>query len=117
MDVEAIVGVIALITAVVSVISGAYVYWVYSQRTEEALFLTRLVHRDVRVSISSALIAGVIAWAYLVEPLPRPSGAVIIGAALIVMMTGPISDALLWRRERHRAAGDTRESAFHQEQT
>lgn len=115
MNVEAVVGLVALAVAVACVVSGAYVFHVYQQRHEEALFLTRLVHRDVRVSIASSLIAGVIAWAYLVEPLPRPWGGLVIGAALIVMMTGPISDALLWRRERRRLSTDTRQSAFKNE--
>ena len=112
MDVEAVVGLIALAIAMACVVSGAYVYYVYRQRHEEALFLTRLVHRDVRVSIASAVIAGIIAIAYLAEPLPRPWGGLLIGGALIAMMLGPVSDALLWRKERQRPVGDARQSAF-----
>jgi hypothetical protein len=111
-EVEAIVGILALAIAIVCVMSGAYVYRVYRLRHEEALFLTRLVHRDIRVSIASAVIAGLIAYAYLFEPLPRPWSGVLIGGALIVMMYGPISDAMLWRSERRRVKGDTRQSAF-----
>ncbi len=114
MDVEAIIGVLALAIALICVVSGTYVYAVYRQRHEEALFLTRLVHRDVRVSLASAVIAGVIAWSYLLDPLPRPWGALLTGAALIVMMLGPIDDALLWRRERNRPKGDYRGSGFNE---
>ncbi len=114
MDVEALIGIIALAIAVASVVSGLYVYRVYTQRHEEALFLTRLVHRDIRVSIASAVIGGIIAFAYLAEPLPRPWGGLLIGGALIAMMLGPVSDALLWRKERQRPHGDQRESGFNE---
>jgi uncharacterized membrane protein YfcA len=111
-DVEAAIGIVALVIALSCVMSGAYVYSVYRQRHEEALFLTRLVHRDIRVSAASAVIAGIIAVAYLAEPLPRPWSGLLIGGALIVMMLGPVSDALLWRKERRRPKGDLRQSAF-----
>lgn len=89
-----------LITAVTASLSGAYITWVYHQRTEEALFLTRLVHRDLRVAIASAVIVLYMALSLAGFGLGRPWGAVAIGIPIIVLMIGPIGDALLWRKER-----------------
>lgn len=114
MEAEAIVALLALGMAVACIVAGGYIWYVYERRNEDALFLTRLVHRDIRVSLASALIAAVIAWAYLFEPLPRPWGGIIIGTALIAMMLGPVDDALLWFRERRRIAGDVRQSGFNE---
>lgn len=84
-------------------LSGLYIWYVYRQRHEEALFLTRLVHRDLRVAIASILTGLLIAVALLGQGiLLRPWGTLIIGFCLSALMYGVVSDAILWRRERRR---------------
>lgn len=106
MAVELIVGLAALVLGIVCVISGVYIQRVYGEiakrpDAKEALFLKRLVARDLRVAAASGTISALIVGSYLIgQPLPKPWGAVITGGALMVMMAGPIGDALLWRRER-----------------
>lgn len=103
MDVEAIVGIVAAAFGIACVLAGVYILYVYRQRNEDAPFLTRLVHRDLRVSIASAGIAALVFVSYVLEPLPRPWGAVVIGVCLIAMQYGPIEDAIQWFRERREA--------------
>lgn len=100
MDVEAIVGVVALLIALICVGSGIYIWNIYRQRYEDGRLLRRIIVRDIRVSIAAGAIAFLIAYAYLAQPLPRPWGALIIVGAVITMMLGPISDAWLIFRER-----------------
>lgn len=101
-SIEVLAGAVAL----AAVASGVYIGWVYRQRREEALFLTRLVYRDIRVSAASAVILGVIVialYGQVQENEIAPDRLVlsaIITFAVCLMMYGPISDALLWRRER-----------------
>lgn len=107
-DLEVLVGLAALALSVTCVIAGVYIHHVYRQISErpeakEARFLTRLVHRDLRVSAASGVIALLVVNSYIgTGPLPRPWGALLVGGALMVMMAGPIGDALLWRKERQR---------------
>lgn len=103
MDADLVNAIIAIVFGVVALASGVaalYILWVYRQRKEEALFLTRLVHRDIRVSLASMVILGLIVLARLGLTLPQPLGGLVAGGAVVAMMVGPISDALLWRRER-----------------
>ena len=100
--IEIITTAAAAIIAVASVISAIYIVYVYRRRNEEALFLTRLVHRDVRVSIASAVILGYIVLALTGNSPGRPWGSVIIAAAVGVMMLGPCGDAYLWWKERRK---------------
>lgn len=91
-----------LATGAASVVSSFYIVYVYRQRTEEALFLDRLVRRDVRVAVAAAVILAYLAVSLTGHPLDRPWGAVLIGGAVIVMQIGPVGDALLWFLERRR---------------
>jgi hypothetical protein len=92
--------VVAAIVAVAAIVSALYILMVYRQRHEDSLFLTRLVHRDVRVSFASAVILVYLIMALSGASFGRPWGAVVIGVPVILMMIGPVSDALLWYRER-----------------
>ena len=95
-----IVLVVAAVTAVAAIISSVYIGWIFNQRQEDALFLTRLVHRDIRVSLASAVILGYLALVMLGYSLGKPWGALVIGIPVIIMMWGPVSDARLWHSER-----------------
>lgn len=98
--VESSVLVVCGFIAVAAIISGVYIVHVYRQRHEDALFLERLVKRDVRVCVAAAVILVYLALAMADLTPGRPWGAVIIAAAVIAMLVGPVDDALLWRRER-----------------
>lgn len=109
MDAEQFATVVTLIVTVVfgvvalaAVVSASYIAYVYSQRNEEALFLTRLVHRDIRVSAASAVMLIYIILSLAGFSLGRPGGAVVIGGAIVLLMIGPISDAYLWWKERRK---------------
>lgn len=108
MDVELIVGLAALAIGIVCVISGIYIWRIYGEikkkpDAKDALFLRRLVARNIRVAAASGVVSLLVVNSYLGSgPLPRPWGALILGACLLVYMTGPIGDALLWRKERRR---------------
>jgi hypothetical protein len=91
---------VSAFVALAAGVSALYIYYVYHQRHEDALFLTRLVHRDLRVSLASAVILIYIVLALSGFSLGKPWGALIIGGAITIMMIGPISDALLWKKER-----------------
>lgn len=97
-----LVTVVCIAVAVAAVASGAYIAWVYRQRNEEALFLARLVTRDLRCSAAALIIGVYIAAALLGYSLGRPWGALVIAAAVVVLMVGVIDDALLWRKERRK---------------
>lgn len=91
--------------ALASVIASIYIVYVYGQVPDgkdkaEAVFLARLVHRDVRVSAAAALILGYIALSLSGTKLGTPWGAVLISIAVVAMMIGPIGDAYLWWKER-----------------
>lgn len=89
-------------------ISVAYILRRYSQLDDKAPFLTRLVHRDVRIALVGTLIGAVIVYSLARYALPQldlspfvpPFGALLIGVPLAVLLWGPISDALQWRREQ-----------------
>lgn len=98
--VEAFSTVLAFGFAIAAIISAAYCFWIYRQRNEEALFLDRLVRRNIRVAIAAAVIFVYIFLSRLELTPGRPWGGLIITIAVIAMMYGPISDALLWRKER-----------------
>jgi len=72
----------------------------------QAPFLDRLVKRDVRVALSGLVIGSVIVYNLLrlagfnLSPIPSPWSSVLIGCALIVLLWGPIDDALATWRER-----------------
>lgn len=100
--VEIAISVFCLVVAVAAVVSGGYIAWVYRERHEDALFLTRLVYRDIRVAIGSAVILVYIVAALLGLSPGRPWGALVIGLIVSVFMYGVVSDALLWRRERRK---------------
>jgi divalent metal cation (Fe/Co/Zn/Cd) transporter len=100
--VELVITIAALAVAVASMLAAVYIVNIYRQRHEEALFLDRLVKRDIRVSIASAVILAYIALALLDLSPGRPWGSLIISLCVMAMMYGPISDALLWFRERRK---------------
>lgn len=86
--------------AIVSIGSAVYTVNIYRQRHEEALFLTRLIKRNVRVATAAAVILIYLALALSDYGLGRPWGAVVIAGSVGAMLYGPISDALLWHKER-----------------
>jgi uncharacterized BrkB/YihY/UPF0761 family membrane protein len=88
--------------AIASVISGAYIVWIYRRRGEEAPFLTRLVVRDVRVAIAAFVIAVYIIVSLSGYGFPRPWGAVVVGGAVAAMLFGVIDDAWTWYWQRRR---------------
>ena len=97
-----VVTLIDVAIAIGAVISTLYIIYVYRQRREEALFLTRLVHRDIRVGVGGGIIVGYIALSYSGYTLGPPWGGLIISLAVALMLIGPIDDAILWFRERRR---------------
>ena len=103
MDAEAVVGWVALAVGIACGASGLYMANVYRQRYEDGRLLRRIIVRNIRVSIAATAVAVLVAYSYLNDPLPRPWGAVVLGVALVAMMWGPISDAvLIWRERRTR---------------
>ena len=98
--VQTVITIGGAILAVAAGVSAIYIQWVYRQRHEEALFLSRLVTRDIRVAVASVVILGYIVLNFLGYGLGKPWGSLIISVSIMVMMFGPISDALLWRKER-----------------
>lgn len=100
--IESTVVYLAAFVAIVAIISTLYIVNIYRQRHQEALFLTRLVVRDVRVGVCAAVILIYLALALSDRGLGRPWGAIVIGIPVIVMLYGPTSDAMLWWRERRR---------------
>lgn len=98
--VELAVTVVDIIVAVAAIVSAVYIVYIYRQRHESALFLDRLVRRNIRVSIASAVIVLYIVLSLFHLSPGRPWGAVIISLAVVAMMWGPTSDALLWHKER-----------------
>lgn len=100
--VELAVLLICALFATSAIASGVYIVWVYRQRQEDALFLERLVKRDVRVCVAAAVILIYLALAMADLTPGRPWGAVIIAAAVIAMLIGPTDDAVLWWKERRR---------------
>lgn len=89
---------IALVTA--AAISGLYILHIYRRRHESALFLDRLVKRNLRVVVCALVIGGYLLISLFGLSLGRPWGYVVIAAAVTGLIWGPISDALLWFRER-----------------
>jgi uncharacterized protein (DUF2062 family) len=96
------VTVIDVALALAAVLSTIYIVHVYRQRKEEALFLTRLVHRDIRVGIGGGIIVAYIALAYSGYTLGAPWGGLIVSLAVGLMLIGPIDDAIQWFRERRK---------------
>lgn len=94
-----VVGVSAVV-AVIAVASAIYIGRVYSQRHEQALFLDLLVRICVRVSVAAGIILGYLALALSGFSLGKPWGAIVIGVPVILMMSVPLSIALLWYQER-----------------
>jgi hypothetical protein len=90
----------SILMSVAAVVSGLYVIYVYRNRYEEAPFLTRLVHRDVRVSTASTVILVYLAFALSGVSLGPPWGGLLIAIAVWTMEYGPIEDAITWWRER-----------------
>jgi hypothetical protein len=101
--VESAVLVLSVAFAAAAAVSGVYIWYVYRQRHEDALFLDRLFRRDMRVSIAGIVILVDLAAIMLNLDPGRPWNSVIIGTAVIAMLYGPTSDAILWFRERRRA--------------
>lgn len=100
----------AAFACLAAIVSGLYIWLVYDQRDREdsrdALFLTRLVIRDLRVAVCGAIILGYLALSTAGLGLGRPWGAIIVGVPVIILLYGPTSDALLWRRERAKYRAD-----------
>lgn len=95
---------------VVALIATAYIVRVHAPLRGQAPFLDRLVARDIRVSLAGAAIGFVAVYSLLrvalpslgLGPLMPPLGALIIGVSLAVLLLGPISDAIVIRREREK---------------
>lgn len=107
MGIETLTGTVALIMGFVCGVAGLYIWNVYRQRYENGLLLRRIILRNVRVSIAGFALSAMVAYSYLVSPIPRPWGAVVIGLCVIAFEWGAISDALLVYRERRRPTGAT----------
>jgi hypothetical protein len=93
--------VVDVLVGIACVIAGLYVWHVYRHRHEEALFLSRLVRRNLRVSGAAFGIVTYIVLALAGHGLGAPWGGVVISVLVIAMMLGPITDAVLWFRERN----------------
>jgi uncharacterized membrane protein YbhN (UPF0104 family) len=92
-----------LVMAVIAGISGGYIWHVYRQRHEEAVFLTLLVRICLRVSFAATWILVYLALALSGFSFGRPWGAAAIAVPILAMLTVPITVAELWFRERRRA--------------
>lgn len=88
-------------------VAVAYILRRYSQLDDKAPFLTRLVHRDVRIALAGVIIGATIVYSLVRYSLPQldlgpllpPLGALAVGIPLAVLMYGPISDAVQWWKE------------------
>lgn len=92
-----------------ALIAVAYIVRVQRPVKGQAPFLDRLVKRDLRVALAGLVIGTIIAYSLLRFALPEwnlpqiapPWSSVFIGGALIVLLIGPIDDALtIWRERR-----------------
>jgi hypothetical protein len=92
----------ASLACIGAVVSGGYILWIYRQRFESALFLDRLVNRDLLAAACGAVILAYLALALSGYSLGKPWGAIVIGVPGILLLWGPTSDALLWRKERRK---------------
>lgn len=94
-----------LVEAIVAIIAGAYIVNLYLRRQGDSRFFRMLIQADILAVTAGAVIAAVIAGAFVDIRLPQPWGMIVAGSAIAGLMFMPIYHAWTLAAIR-RARGD-----------
>jgi multisubunit Na+/H+ antiporter MnhF subunit len=97
------------VEVVIALVAAAYIVSVYRPVRGQAPFFDRLAVRDAAAAMAGAVIGAVAIYSLLryiqpewgLAPLIQPVPAILVGVPIVVLLYGPIADAIaIWRSRR-----------------